>query len=42
MKKTIRLRKKEMFANVMKKPINKANKAPDELRLFLLSPLEKS
>jgi len=41
-KKTKRLRKNEVCAKVKKNPTTKARRAPDELRLFLLRPLERS
>ena len=39
-KKAIRLSMKEVWARVRKKPMNMARRAPDQLRLFFLRPLE--
>jgi hypothetical protein len=41
-KKNKRLRKNEEWARVKKKPIPKARRPPDKLRLFLLRPLKRN
>jgi len=41
-KKNKRLRKNEVWAKVKKKPIPKARRAPDMLKLFLLRPLKQN